>query len=154
MQSEAFCVFTHFRHCNVHLTSINSLLSVLSTPFIRSLAHFGIHFNRSWQPNVPFFAFHYFFFLAILSIYALSNSFRFFSFGFCCASPYTHTHTSQHIQLKAILQIIAYALRICWQFFLSPFLLSARCFFCCVGVLLHFIVFVVCIFCALRFIHF
>lgn len=66
-------MFTHFRHCNVHLTSINSFCCVQksSTPFhCGSLAHHTyIYFTDPWSWQPYFFRYSRWIFLFLHSFY-------------------------------------------------------------------------------------
>lgn len=90
-------------------------LSVLLSRSRSHILHFVLgEFSSTWQPY-------------------------FCSFRFCAGLSYLG-HVSQHFQLKAILQIIAYVLRICWQFFVFLFVCFSQCLPVSLCALLLFII--------------
>lgn len=111
---------------NVHLTSINSFLCVFirrerificSLCFALALTHSAFRFG--WI------------FLDLAAVFLFVR--------FCAGLSYLG-HVSQHFQLKAILQIIAYVLRICWQFFVFLFVCFSQCLPVSLCALLLFII--------------
>ena len=105
-------VYAFLAQQNVHLTSINSVFTLLVGFFCNFVAFIRMkttaHIFSLLSRILLLFCFSRIFCIATLCVRCF-----FLPLLFRCSFISCSSHVSQHFQLKAILQIIAYVLRIC-----------------------------------------